>query len=481
MRLYYKLKVESLKLKVAFYSFKKEDFWLSQNSLVKGIFDQVLIKFSKTLYFKPLTLNFLLCTLYLIPFTTHAQVDSLSYQYFLQQDLGALKKVTNEALKQNIDFFYLRTRIGITAFNKKNYDLAYKHLKVAHELFPEDTVVQEYVFYSLKNNFRTTDAETFAKTLSSTMQAKLMKTKEPFITPVISVGTMLSPQIKNAKNEKGSANIYAQGTNNGTMTFEDIALKFRLNHKNSLSVGFSNFNTNAQGFVQTTFKDSALNYKNQQIQTNIYYNRYLKKGVSVGIGGGYYHIKSNSFSSSFDFFKGYYFTSNSVTNNAHSILLNTNKRGAYYSFGLQTSLFTMNNNTQKQVSGNFNLYPLGNTKLIVGGGLHGTFATTNQFIYNASASFTPKSWLQLSAQYWKGNLQNFVGDAGFVVYNTADPIQQIITLKSDFFFKRFTISPSISLQKRESGVLQYTSFTTYQTQNSIYNTQLINLSFLWKF
>jgi hypothetical protein len=400
----------------------------------------------------------------------------------VKQDLRNLKKLTHQALKQDIDFFYLRTRLAITAFNKKNYDLAYIHFKEANLKAPDDTIVQEYLFYSLKNNFRTADAESFARTLTAHFQEKFMKTKEPFLIPILSVGTLLSPQIKNEKNVKGTANVYAEGVLNGNLLFQDIGLQFRINHKNKLSVGFSNFSTNAKGFVQTTLKDTSSSYKTNQLQTNLYYNRFIKKGLSVGLGAGYYTINSTSFSSTFSTVTGYKFNNTKNNLTAYSILANVHKRRMYHSIGLQLSMFNMSSSTQKQVSGNFNLYPLGNTKIILGTGIHETFSSTNtNFIYHFSASVSPKSWIQISSQFWKGNLQNFVGDAGFVVYNTADPVKQLIDFKLDFFLKKCTISPSISFQKREHSYLQYNSFTNSVIQKSIYSTQSINLSFLWKF
>ena len=42
---------------------------------------------------------------------TFQKVDSLSFQYYNQQDLRKLKEITNQAIKQGIDFYYLRTRL----------------------------------------------------------------------------------------------------------------------------------------------------------------------------------------------------------------------------------------------------------------------------------------------------------------------------------------------------------------------------------
>ena len=53
------------------------------------------------------------------------------------------------ALKQDMDFYYLRMRMGIARYNQKKYRQACGHFKHALELNQADPLALEYLYYSL--------------------------------------------------------------------------------------------------------------------------------------------------------------------------------------------------------------------------------------------------------------------------------------------------------------------------------------------
>ena len=57
--------------------------------------------------------------------------DIKTYQNFIDGDWDLLIQEGNQALKQGLDFYYLRYRLGVAYYMKKNYIKALKHFEQA--------------------------------------------------------------------------------------------------------------------------------------------------------------------------------------------------------------------------------------------------------------------------------------------------------------------------------------------------------------
>ena len=73
--------------------------------------------------------------------------DSLTYKLYVDKDFKQLLKVGDEALNSGLDYYYLRMRIGIAAYNLKRYRLASVHFEKASS-FSDNDIIQEYLYYS---------------------------------------------------------------------------------------------------------------------------------------------------------------------------------------------------------------------------------------------------------------------------------------------------------------------------------------------
>ena len=58
-----------------------------------------------------------------------ATVEQKSYQLYLDKNWTELIKFGNKALDKGFDYYYLRLRIGIAYYEKKNYSIALGHFK----------------------------------------------------------------------------------------------------------------------------------------------------------------------------------------------------------------------------------------------------------------------------------------------------------------------------------------------------------------
>ena len=80
--------------------------------------------------------------------TDFNRINSETYRLYTESDWDSLILVGREALRQEVDYYYLRMRIGIAYFNRKNYRTAARHFIRAMELNQGDPVAREYLYYS---------------------------------------------------------------------------------------------------------------------------------------------------------------------------------------------------------------------------------------------------------------------------------------------------------------------------------------------
>ena len=61
-------------------------------------------------------------------------VDAQTYSLWQKKDWNGLIAAGKKALKADIDFYYLRVRMGIAYYEKKNYHMALLHFEKAYKL-----------------------------------------------------------------------------------------------------------------------------------------------------------------------------------------------------------------------------------------------------------------------------------------------------------------------------------------------------------
>ncbi|MEI2421960.1 tetratricopeptide repeat protein, partial [Arthrospira platensis SPKY2] len=82
---------------------------------------------------------------------TYADVERLTYQAFIDGQYDKVKKIGQEALAQNFDYFDLRLRLGIVYFREQHFDNALLHFEKAHQMNPQDAVLQEFLYFTYIN------------------------------------------------------------------------------------------------------------------------------------------------------------------------------------------------------------------------------------------------------------------------------------------------------------------------------------------
>ncbi len=99
--------------------------------------------------------------------------DSVTYALYLERSWSELTEQGKEALKKGIDYYYLRMRMGIAAFETENYARAVAHFNRALEFNSADTAASEYLYWSYIYSGRELEAGNFAGGSPATVRRKL--------------------------------------------------------------------------------------------------------------------------------------------------------------------------------------------------------------------------------------------------------------------------------------------------------------------
>jgi len=102
----------------------------------------------------------------------HRQVDSITYANTISENWDEVIRLGKYALQHDIDYFYLRLRMGIAYFNKENYRAAGTHLRIAEELNPEHGLTKSYLYHAYMYSGCDDEAAFLAGTMSERMQER---------------------------------------------------------------------------------------------------------------------------------------------------------------------------------------------------------------------------------------------------------------------------------------------------------------------
>lgn len=115
--------------------------------------------------------------------TDFISLDKQSYGYYLKGDYKNLVQTAKKQFDLGMDYYYLRMRLGILAYNNERYASANKHFQKALSFNNSDTIIREYIYYSYLFNGRKADANIYLKKLPPEQKNKHLKslsTKGPF-------------------------------------------------------------------------------------------------------------------------------------------------------------------------------------------------------------------------------------------------------------------------------------------------------------
>jgi len=234
---------------------------------------------------------------------SYAYVDSLTYSLYLSKEYKSLQKHGTKALKNNIDFYYLRMRLGISYYEQNNYERALKHFRAAREMNPADTIMREYLYFSLLYTLRKEEAKELADNFPESMKVRIQEMIGHLSgltgsAPTISVSGGLVYNTNIADNEKkdllGTDGIFAINTLQGNTSVMSLFAEGKKDKRLRFVHAASVSNVKSLGIVQSVIDETKKReYDNRNLKYALGVNYLLKNDYRVGISAAYYKENSN--------------------------------------------------------------------------------------------------------------------------------------------------------------------------------------------
>lgn len=366
------------------------------------------------------------------------EVESSTYRFFMEKKWDSLILTGRQALLQQIDYHYLRVRMGIAYFEQAKYRSAIPHLQMALKFNSFNETAKEYLYLSLLNSEQYEAAGRIAYRFSDSTAAK-MKTNHHALVDLIGA-------------EVGEK--FCSDTVTGNARFANVVLSHRIEKAISFTHVFSNY-----------YQPGLIN-KIYQWEYYIGSNIPVLEGwlISPAVHFIFLNTKSRVVIPYIDTSIKVPFLDTTINFSATQTITSfaVKKSFSFFDVTFSGSWNNLYGASHTQETFGMNYYPLGNNRLIAGGSLflnQDSLKTDTRFSYSASVFYHALKRLRLSAAYYKGN-SKFVNEYnGFLVNNSIDLTTSKIT-----FSPTITVSDYISVY----GLVQYEAkkrknFTTPDT------------------
>jgi hypothetical protein len=188
-----------------------------------------------------------------------ATVDLLTYRYYRDKKWDSVIVIGKQALRQDIDYYYLRVRMGIAYFEKTEYFPAATHLQKARKFNSSDSFVADYLYRAYLYTNRNDEARLLRASMPEA-DRDTSSLSQGFVEQVhaetgYTVSSDRAPG--NLATLMGDDSIYGQQDLYGNNLYANLSLKMRLSNRLGLSLAYNYLN-----FAKTTY----IQYGNPEAQ-----------------------------------------------------------------------------------------------------------------------------------------------------------------------------------------------------------------------
>lgn len=415
-------------------------------------------------------------------------IDSLTWQLYSEGKWDRLVKVTEEALKNKTDFYYLRVRAGVAAWELRRYRLAVLHFREALKQAPLDEFVNSYYHSSLVMAGREDEANALADQLPEGLRERLQISKKGWVSSV-SLEALLSgnssyPSLTDENIDPGDS------FSNYRSVLERMWYK-NLGIDHHLSAGIDLFHSfNHIRIDRTEQFRSDVNLLDALQETFASQFQYFIQGRLTGRKGwqatlAYTRLWGESYTHYPEYLEAAVYRFHKQSYRIDDYLVNTGISGEFSYFRPRISFTTgrVNGFSQVQLNGQLVFYPRGNLNLY--------FHSEGSFHADGSSDplktvFTQKVGIKTGPVWvtgeaiW-GTIRNFSSNDGLVVYNMPETIDGIygVSFWVPLFRYRMNMTLRYLLSEKKGTTFEYTDTVNYRTKSYSFNDQSILISLKW--
>ncbi len=418
---------------------------------------------------------------------TAYEYDTLTLHYYYFGNWDSLIMVGDEAIKNDVDFFYLRSRMGYAAFSLGYYRNAVRHFEKAHLLNSYDDFVKYYLYLSYKNAGMTSEANYFGDKLNDS--AKVTVDYElPFVSNFYIESGLGLPDSKLNQISKKEQFLVAKSSNKN-MFYGIFGFNHHLGKNISLFHTFSNYQMNDLDVYGNQNQKNDVDIKMDIMQYYFAPSFRLFKRTTFN---PYFHVSSikTQVSQPYPIFNTpgqdpmFQFRTIDTTifdfSFGGNVFRNTNFGGI--SAGLSMNRYSGVSTFQQNLG--LLWYPLKSNKLYFKTDFQHLMTkdsvTNSRFNFEQVLGFsiTPKIWSEL---FWvHGNITGSNMSNGYLLYNGLHRQKEMFGIKLSYFSTKANFFIRAQYAQYESDYLKYElgQISYYNTSN--FNKINIIGGLLWK-
>ena len=420
-------------------------------------------------------------------FYSFQQIDSLSYQAYCEKNWDEVIRIANQGLRQGMDYYYLRIRLGIALFRQKKFVRSIPHFKKALGLNNHDPVALEFLYYAFINSGRKGEADRIAGKMPATLQKKL-GIQSKYVTLFGERGTMFTPNLDSILSYRPEAAV-SHHYFIYKYDYSSVGISGKINPALGFTAAWQTMYFSArQQFNVAGFDPFQFNLPFRQNALYLGGRVFMKRGVSLIAGmqvltANYRVMEYRETQED----GGSYVP---VDQKYVDMAMNTelHKRLPNLDAGLSIDINRIRSVWRYQGGLHLTWYPLGNLQLYLQGescltGLVQTRTTDYPVVTRILSGFQilPKCWVE--GVYTFGTIRYWSENQAYVVYNNLDPLKS----RADINLLGFNILPHLDLSLRYQWSKRTTSWQLYQdnepagTEQLDYSFQSLIGGIVWKF
>jgi len=379
--------------------------------------------------------------------TDFATIEQRSYNLYQRKEWNELLEVGRNALKADVDYYYLRMRMGIAYYERENYRASIPHFLKALEFDSKNKVAAEYLYYAYLFSGRNLDANiVYSRFYNQLKASHVPKTGKIF---------------NSIYSEVGFKTLSPRNDGFGNLGYKHVGIEQQLGSRLNLYYGISQIRQSIYLFDTETTNNGRVFYIDET-EFKYQQNEYFVKGTIPVIRGlqvfGGYHFQSISD------------TIPTYTNVAFIGGIKTNIRAM--DFDLSFGQSEINNTTSQQLSGNLIWYPTYSLNFYLQSNLTlltRTDESNSVFYQKVGFRSGPNTWIEIYGS--KGNMRGMQELDGFYLYN----------LKNDMD-GRLGVSMIFLLNQKHKWILGYTKENYTEISTSLpYSQHYLFTGFNLKF
>lgn len=414
---------------------------------------------------------------------TKTELGKKTYQLYLAENWKELLKEGKKGLNQNIDFYYLRMRMGIAAYNLKDYRKAIKHFEKAEEEQSQNQLVKEYLYYSYLFSGRKDDAKNYSASFDEELKEKLkIKSTLRFENVYSEVSYSQNTDLSSLKfdNEREIPPRTSEQSILKNTLYSHLGTKVSLNKKSSFYLGYSFLKTeNQQEFKRGDLVDR---FDNRTVQNQFYFNfnYLLLKGLKIT--AAYHYLKINVKSRVRSSILPQYDEVETTLDNWVTSLALTKNIGKF-DIGIHGTYSNLNSSKENTIGGTLAFYPFGNLNLYSSSDVTALIFENDNT--DANYIFTQKIGFKVFEHLWSevsaslGERHDYNQDNAFVVYNDANVIKNQFGLDFIFPFAKFEFSLRYKYSQEEMVISHFSSQSNSEIKD--FNKHSITGGIKWNF